>query len=115
MNLEIFLLLISHILFLILGYLLHDVLHKHFKKINSDYIVSNQEYQIKNNTSTISNKAVEKIKKIHIDTSRVVVNDIDNNFEKCFDTMGNKTTSRDNISEVVNRLSQLKNNGGNNG
>jgi hypothetical protein len=44
------------------------------------------------------------------------VNDLDNGFEKHFDTFGNTKTEKDNIEQVVNKLAQLKkNNGGTNG
>jgi hypothetical protein len=66
--------------------------------------------------SELSTQTTEKIRKIHIDTSKVVVNDLDNEFEKHFDTFGNTKTEKDNIEQVVSRLAQLKkNNGGHNG
>lgn len=114
MNLDTFLLIISHTVFLLLGYFAHSAIHKH-----TSSNVKAFEIQQSNPTKRKAEPSVEtaeKIRKIHIDTSKVVVNDIDNEFEKLFDTFGNTKTEKDNIEQVVNKLAQLKkNNGGNNG
>jgi len=115
MSLDIFLLIISHTVFLLLGYFAHSAIHKHTSNnhINTFGI---QQVSAPRKKSEPSVETTEKIRKIHIDTSKVVVNDLDNEFEKHFDTFGNIKTEKDNIEEVVNKLAQLKkNNGGNNG
>lgn len=118
MNIEIYVAILSHSICFVLGYLLHSSIFKNQstnliidKNIGSQSI-SNVEKKVK---TELTEDTSEKIRKIVIDTSKVVVNDIDNNFEKHFDTMGNHKTSKDNIMDVVNKLSQLKKNGGDNG
>lgn len=56
----------------------------------------------KNNTK---NKPVPKI---NIDESKVVTKVETNSFKKDFDSLGNKTTTDENISSSVSKLSQLK-------
>lgn len=114
MNLDIFLLIISHTVFLLLGYFAHSAIHRHISN-NISSLESQPALAIKRKSEP-SAQTAEKIKKIHIDTSKVVVNDLDNEFEKHFDTFGSTKTEKDNIEQVVNRLAQLKkNNGGTNG
>lgn len=60
----------------------------------------------------LSEKTKQTIKKIEIDSRTVVVNDMDNNYTKLFDDLGGESIHKDNIMDAVNKLSQLKNNGG---
>jgi hypothetical protein len=114
MNLDNFLLILSHTIFLLLGYLAHSAIHKHTSNNINTFEV--QQASTVKRKSEPSVQTAEKIRKIHIDTRKVVVNDIDNEFEKHFDTLGNTKTEKDNIEQVVNKLAQLKkNNGGDNG
>lgn len=114
MNLDIFLLIISHTVFLLLGYFAHSAIHKH--TLNHVNTFEAQQVSTGKRKSEPSAQTTEKIRKIHIDTSKVVVNDLDNDFEKHFDTFGNTKTEKDNIEQVVNKLAQLKkNNGGDHG
>lgn len=118
MNIEIYIAIISHIICFAMGYLLRVSIAKHnVKEIVIDNNISSQMISSaeKKIVPKISEDTTEKIRKIVIDTSKVVVNDIDNNFEKHFDTIGDTKTTKDNIMDVVNKLSQIKKNGGHNG
>jgi len=62
-------------------------------------------------SSGLSENTKKNLKKIEIDSSTVVVNDMDNKYTKLFDNMGSESIQKDNILEVVNKLAQLKKNG----
>lgn len=61
---------------------------------------------------TLSETTKEKIKKIEIDSRTVVVDDMNNQFTKMFDDLGSDTINKDNITEAIDKLTQLKKNGG---
>jgi CRISPR/Cas system-associated endoribonuclease Cas2 len=104
---------VTHILCTIIGavstYIVCGYRHKLEVRMSDHYQSSG--FNASKNTG-LSEKTKQTIKKIEIDSRTVVVNDMDNNYTKLFDDLGGESIHKDNIMDAVNKLSQLKNNGG---
>jgi len=79
---------------------------------NSKIEISANQQDYKYNKKTLPETIKEKIKKIEIDSSTVVVNDMNNKFTKMFDDIGDDIINKDNILEAIDKLTKLKKNGG---
>jgi hypothetical protein len=112
MNIETSIIVLTHMFCVAIGFLLAWLI---FANNNKTVAIYNNDSQEKHKVSELSNNTKEKIKKIEIDSRTIVVNDINNDFTKMFDSLGSNSINKDNIMEAVDKLSQLKNNGGSNG
>lgn len=79
---------------------------------NSKIEISENKQDYQYNKKVLPETVKEKIKKIEIDSSTVVVNDMHNEFTKMFDDIGHDTINKDNIIEAIDKLTKLKKNGG---
>jgi biopolymer transport protein ExbD len=105
---------LTHLICILIGFLVTYIILS--KKTNIEVnVISNQEETKTKNSKEPSAAIVKKIKQIEIDASTIVVNDMDNNYQPLFKEIGEEKIIADNIKNAVDKLSQLKNNGGSNG
>lgn len=67
----------------------------------------NSFFKEKKKNSTAESGALEKIKSVQIDDTKLVIGIDTSSIEKKFDSMGSTTTVKDNIEESANKLSQM--------
>ena len=101
---------LTHILCTIIGALCSYIVLRNNKTQIIEY--RNTEHRTSTVSGGLSENTKQNLRKIEIDSSKVVVNDMDNSYTKLFDNIGSESIQKDNIIEVVNKLSQLKKNGG---
>lgn len=111
MNITIGFLILTHILCALSGCVAVWIALRNSK---IEISINNQQDYQNTNKKTLSETTKEKIKKIEIDSSTVVVDDMNNQFTKMFDDIGSNTINKDNIIEAIDRLTQLKKSGGSN-
>lgn len=100
-------LILTHIMCAMFGYLTAWIILRNSK---IEISVNQQDYQY--NKKTLSENVKDKIKKIEIDSSIVVVDDMNNQFTKMFDDIGSRTIDKDDIVEAIDKLTKLKKAGG---
>lgn len=98
-----YLLIISNLIFLILGYIIGKISDK-----NSSNIIESGYISHKPNKKEIEqNKVIQKIQSVNIDESKVVLETDISGLEKKFDDITETTMVNDNITGSINKLSQI--------
>jgi len=98
-----YLLIISNIVFFILGYILANVSNKNYNNtIESGYI-----FHRPNKKEIEQTKVIKKLQSVDIDESKVVLETDISGLEKKFGEITETKTVNDNISDSINKLSQI--------
>lgn len=98
-----YLLIISNIVFFILGYIISKLNNKNYSNISeSGYI-----FHKPNKKEIEQKRVIEKLQSVDIDESKVVLETDISGLEKKFEEITQTTTVNDNISDSINKLSQI--------
>lgn len=102
-NYLLYLLIISNILFFILGYIIAKLNTKNYSNITeSGYIFNKQ-----NKKEIEQNRVIQKLQQVNIDERKVVIDTDISGLEKKFDDISETTMVNDNIASSINKLSQV--------
>lgn len=87
-----------------------NLIQKTLSKFTGETVLGESDKNSSKTTSFFGKKNTKNkpVPKIDIDESKVVTKIQTNSFKKDFENLGNKTTTDDNISSSVSKLSQLK-------
>lgn len=102
-NYLLYLLIISNVLFFILGYIIAKLNTKNYSNITeSGYIFNKQ-----NKKEIEQNRVIQKLQQVNIDERKVVIDTDISGLEKKFDDISETTMVNDNIASSINKLSQV--------